>query len=213
MRREKALEPWTELGKVLAKGREEAHEHPPEPVLLAYFQGKLPPKPEQWTDQRLQALVQGHLLDWTAAEVRAHLAACSMCRRKVLQWQGATVLKPVPHRVRLFGNPRLAWALAGVQALALIAAVLWFTLSPTPSSPKPEFSLPSEFTTTSLLTARLVPNPEVTVAQLNTVLQTYGIVIVNGPDEEGAYIVMGEKEALEAISTNQIVESITIQGR
>lgn len=212
MRREKALGPWTELGEVLAKGLKEPRAHPPETVLLAYLQGKLPPKPGQWTEPRLQALGQGLLTDWTEAEVRAHFAACPTCRRKVLQWQGTPVSKAALRRVKLLDNPRLAWALAGVQALALIAVVLWFTLSPTPS-PKPEFSIPSEFTTTPLLTARLVPNLTVTVAQLNSVLRTYGIVIVNGPDEEGAYIVLGEEKDLEAISTTFAVESITIQGR
>ncbi|MCS7240635.1 MAG: hypothetical protein NZ651_05265 [Candidatus Bipolaricaulota bacterium] len=213
MREPKPLGPWTELGRVVAEKPKRPKAHPPEPFLIAYLQGKLPHQPTVWTEGRVQAMHRGQLEAWTEVEIRAHLALCLHCRRKLLRWQGVAVPQPILRREKLWANRHLAWALAGAQALALAGVILWFTLSPTPSPTKPEFSLPSEFTQPPGVTAYLVPKPEITVAQLSSALQTHGIVIVNGPDEMGRYLVMGEEQALDAISTTEVVESITIKRR
>lgn len=214
MHKDKTLGPWTELGRVLAVRPKGVGAHPPEPVLLAYLRKELPSRPIKWTTERIQAFLRGELRQWTETEVRMHLALCTRCRRKVLQLQSAPSPRPSAHWRKRLANPRLGWALAAAEALALAGVLLWFVFSPSPApSSKPEFFLPSEFAQTEWVNARLIPNPDVTVAQLNTVLQAYGIVIVNGPDEEGAYVVAGKDKALEEVAATQVVESITIEER
>jgi len=214
MHKDKTLGPWTELGRVLAVRPKGVGAHPPKPILLAYLRKELPSKPIRWTTERIQAFLRGEIRGWTETEVRMHLALCTRCRRKVLQLQTAPSPRPSAHWRKRLANPHLGWALAGAQALALAGVLLWFALSPSPApSSKPEFFLPSEFAQSEWVNARLVPNPETPVAQLNAALQTYGIVIVSGPDEEGGYIVVGKEEALREILATEVVESIILKGR
>lgn len=214
MRNDKSWGPWTELGQVLATRPKRVGSHPPESVLLAYLKGELSSNPPEWTQGRLRAFLRGKLREWTQTDVRMHLASCARCRTKVLQWQTAPSPQPSTQWKKRLANPRLAWVLAGTQAVALAGLIIWLIISPSPASiSKPDFLLPSHAAQTEWVNARLVPNPDVTVAQLNTVLQAYGIVIVNGPDEEGAYVVAGKDKALEEVAATQVVESITIEGR
>lgn len=212
MSERKPLGPWTELGRVLATKPKGVGGHPGRSVLLAHLKKGLHARPERWTEERARDLLTGSLQDWTEQELAAHLVLCRRCRKALLRLQSPLAFTPCYRRVT--GNPRVAWALAGVQALALVAVFLWFTLSPAPKPTIPEIALPSGYSQSELVKAELVPNPQMTIAQFNELLKTYGMTIVSGPDEEGGYVVLGRKEALEEISTTSLVESIIIiKGR
>jgi len=216
MAEERAMGPWKELGEFMgARSRPAARcrAHPPKAVLSLYLAGKLSTRPEEWTKERVQALLAGRVSDWTAWEVLAHLRTCPKCRRTLAHLKKAGAGQPARWFRKVLENPKLAgvgWALAGAQAIALAALILSFSLSSPPHKldTKPEITLPNTSSQVTLVSAWVVPEPDVNIGEFSQYLHSLGIVVVDGPDERGGYKVMGKEEAIQSLFESQLIKLI-----
>ena len=129
-----AYRPWERLESLLAAQPEPtagSTRHPRRSVLRAYQAGTLPARPDAWSRERAEALAAGTLTDWTRWEVAAHVTVCTRCRRRLARLAGATAPWPLAWLARIgaaLQRPRATtavWALAGAQAIAIAAILLW----------------------------------------------------------------------------------------
>jgi len=216
MAEERAMGPWKELGEFLgARSRPAARyrAHPPKAVLSMYLAGELPARPKEWTKDRVQALLAGRVSDWTAWEVLAHLRTCPKCRRTLAHLKKAEASKPTRWLRKVLENPKIAgvgWALAGAQAIALAALILFFSLSSPPHKldTKPDLTLPNTPSQVTLVSAWVVPEPDVDIGEFSRFLHSLGIVVVDGPDERGGYKVMGKEEAIQSLFESPLIKLI-----
>ncbi|MBC7344895.1 MAG: hypothetical protein H5U03_05690 [Clostridia bacterium] len=214
MSEERAMGPWEELGEVMGARSQPAGRywaHPPKAVLSMYLAGELPSRPKEWTKERVRALLAGRVSDWTAWEVMVHLRTCPKCRRTLAR------LKKTEARqlwlTRILGSPKLAglgWALAGAQAMALAALILFFSLSSPPHKldTQPELTLPSTSSEVTFVSAWVVPETEVDIGEFSRLLHSLGIVVVDGPDDRGGYKVVGQEEAIQRLSESPLINLI-----
>lgn len=215
-RNRQAMGPWEGIQVLLEFPQNNVlpKHHPPCRVLRAYLAGSLPERPMHWTKDRARGLVGGRLSDWTSFEVAAHVSICTRCRaqltrleQKKLAFQWNERLNSLRKRMH---EPRVAWALAGVQALAIVGLVCWLasTPGPAPKSILPEFpNVTSSALVNSSFTIQLA-QLQGNLEELTAFLSGIGVQIQAGPDEAGYYKLHIPVEARQTLEQSPYVVNL-----
>jgi len=213
-----AYRPWERLESLLTAPPEPATglmRHPRRSVLRAYREGTLPDRPDAWSRERAEALAAGTLTDWTRWEVAAHVATCTRCRRRLARLGEATAPWTLPWLARIraaLQRPRATtavWALAGAQAVAIAAILLWGGPADRPVL-KPD-GLPTLNQSSSVAFPAASPaysvafEPDAPWGEVSEWLHSLNAEI-RGPDEDGRYVLVGD-----GLSADLLVRSAWIR--
>lgn len=197
-------EPWQALQKLVQKLQPAVtfHHHPSRRTLQAYLQHSLPQRPAHWSKERAEKLAERRLADWTMWEVAVHIDSCSRCKAKVEVLQRRETWTPFGWLVQLrttVTKPKLArvgWALAGVQAVLIIAFVIWMNIAPSSAPPKFQVPVYVDLNQTTLENAMHEPSlvkvqltSDASIGQIINLLHELHLELV-GPDRKDGYFLL-----------------------
>lgn len=221
-----ALGPWHALPRIICRQTDVQgfSAHPPGDVLVEYVAGRLPARPETWSHARAQALERGDLTDWTSLEVAAHVSLCPRCGASVAELARQEVREELQSAVWRWGflrQPRVAlvgWVLAGAQAVAILALVVWMSASKAPQPPLPSDDplLSDLVSSTAFANAvRIRFDPHASAAAVTEELGSLGVLIY-GPDAEGYYGVLltgVRRTTIEELRAHPFIVDIRVEER